>query len=268
MGRVNDPIGLGPFLSWYENLSEGERAQVTGPLMNKVRPVLLRRRVRNMISQAEPTWRIEDVLNRQRILLVSLAKGELGAEAAALVGSIVVALLWQGIQRRAIRIPVMVMIDEFQDVLHLPQDLASVLAQARGFGVGLHLAHQHLGQLDPRMKAAVLANARSCVAFQSAAEDAATLARRLGGGLTATDFLALPAREAYVSVCEGGANLPPARIRTSPPPPALGSAERVRARSREQYGRRREDVEAAILARHQGNPNDGEELGRRRRTAS
>lgn len=268
VARVNDPIALGPFWAWYENISDGERAQAIGPVMNKLRPLLLRRRIRNTIGQAEPTWRIEDVLNRRRILLVSLAKGELGGEAAALVGSIVVGVLWQGIQRRAVRLPVTVMIDEFQDVLHLPTDLASVLAQARSFGVGLHLAHQHLGQLDSRMKAAVLANARTCVAFQSAAEDAATLARHLGGGLTPADMTALPAREAYAAVCVDGAKLPPARIRTSPPPPSLGSAERIRARSRARYGRSRESVEAAILARHQGQPRAQEELGRRRRRAS
>lgn len=268
VGRINDPIALGPFWNWFDNVSTGERTQAIGPLGNKLRPLLYRTRVRNAIGQAEPTWRIEDVLNRRRILLVSLAKGELGGEAAALVGSIVVGLLWQGIQRRAIRQPVMVTIDEFQDVLHLPTDLASVLAQARSFGVGLHLAHQHLGQLDARMKAAVLANARSCLAFQTAAEDAATVARHLGGGLTAADMTALPGREAYAAVCVDGAKLAPARVRTNPPPPSLGSAERIRARSREQYGRSRESVEAAILARHQGQAPGPEALGRRPRRAS
>ena len=54
-----------------------------------------------------------------------------------------------------------VFIDEFQDYLHLPTDLADALAEARGLGVGLTLAHQHLAQLRPQMRSAVLANARS-----------------------------------------------------------------------------------------------------------
>ena len=54
----------------------------------------------------------------------------------------------------------------------LPTDLGDALGQARGLGVGFALAHQHLQQLDPATRAAVLANARNRVAFQLAHDDA------------------------------------------------------------------------------------------------
>jgi hypothetical protein len=79
VGRIDDPIALGPFWAWYENLSDGERAQAIGPVMNKLRAFLLRRRIRNVIGQAEPTWTFEDVLNRRKVLLVSLAKASWAA---------------------------------------------------------------------------------------------------------------------------------------------------------------------------------------------
>ena len=44
--------------------------------------------------------------------------------------------------------------------------MASVLAEARGLGLGLTLAHQHIDQLTPEAARAVLANARSKVLFQ------------------------------------------------------------------------------------------------------
>ena len=84
--------------------------------------------------------------------VLSLAKGLIGPEAAALLGSLFVAELWQAILGRA-RLPlerrqtVSVYADEFQDYVHLPTDMADALAQARGLGVGLTLAHQHLAQL-------------------------------------------------------------------------------------------------------------------------
>lgn len=266
-GTLDDPV-LAGFWAWFEALSPGERATALGPVMNKLRAFLLRRRLRNVIGQAEPTWSLSDVLNRRQVLLVNLARGQLGSESANLVGSLVVALLWQAIQVRTVRLPAMVVLDEFQDVLNLPTDLGEVLAQARGFGVGLTLAHQHLGQLSPSMRQAVLANARTKVAFQLASDDAGLMAKQIGGGLTTGDLTGLPTREAYVAACVGGAVRPPASIRTLPLPPSLGSAQAVRQASRERYGRDRAEVEAAIASRGQAaeRPDNGH-LGRRRRAS-
>jgi len=267
VARVNDPLALDSFWSWYEALTPGERSQVVAPVLNKVRAFLLRRRVRNVIGQAEGTWSIEDVLNRRRILLVSLAKGELGPEAGALIGSLVVARLWQAIQRPAVRAPVAVFIDEFQDLVGTATDLAEVLAQARGFGVGITLAHQHLGQLSPDLRAAVLANARSRIVFQTAADDAAVLAKQLGGGRNPTDLTSLPAHEAYASLCIGGAVQDPVSITTDDLREPTTSGQGLRHRSREHYGRNQAEVEAAILARQQVGATAGETLGRRRRAS-
>ena len=78
VGRVDDPVGLGPFWGWYEGLSDAERTQAIGPVMNKLRAFLLRRRIRNVIGQAEPAFDLERALTERRIVLVSLAKGLLG----------------------------------------------------------------------------------------------------------------------------------------------------------------------------------------------
>jgi len=246
--RIDDQVLLG-FWAWYDALSPGDRAATLGPVMNKLRPLLLRRRLRAVIGQADPVWQLDDVLNRRGVLLVNLSRGELGAEAAMLLGSILVAQLWQSIQRRRIRVPAMVILDEFQDVLNLPTDLGEVLAQSRGFGVGLTLAHQHLGQLDPRMRASVLANARSRVVFQTAADDAAVLAKQLGGGLAPSDLMGIGPHEAYLAACLGGRVASPASLRTLPLPPSLGTYETVRQSSRQRYGQDRTAVEAAMAAR-------------------
>lgn len=264
--RIDDHVLLG-FWAWYDQLSPGERAATLGPVMNKLRPLLLRRRLRGVIGQAEPSWQIEQVLDRRGVLLVNLGRGELGPEAAALLGSILVARLWQAIQRRSTRTPAMVLIDEFQDVINLPTDLGEVLAQARGFGVGLTLAHQHLGQLDPRMRSSVLANARTKLVFQAAADDAGVLSKQLGGRLAPSDLMGLGAHEAYLAACVGGQVLAPASLTTRPLPRGLGTCEAVRQSSRERYGQDVAEVEAAMLSRQGlGRPVvDSTEPPRRRR---
>jgi hypothetical protein len=149
---VDDPIALEPFWAWFENVSDAERQQAIAPVLNKLRPFLLRRSVRAIVGQLEPRFRVDEVFTQRKIVLVSLAKGLIGPEAAALLGALFVAELWQAVLGRAAVAPerrhlVVVYADEFQDYVHLPTDMADALAQARGLGVGLTLAHQHLAQL-------------------------------------------------------------------------------------------------------------------------
>jgi len=271
-GRLDDPVALGPFWAWYENLSDAERAAAVGPVLNKLRAFLLRRRIRNVIGQANPAFDLDQSLGDSSIVLVALAKGLLGDEAAALVGSLFVARLWQAVQRRAQqpsteRRPVFGFIDEVQDYLHLPTSIGDVLAQARRFGLGLTLAHQHLGQLPPVLRQGILANARSRVIFQTAADDARALAMELAPHLIAADLRGLAAREVVVSLATGSQVAPPATGRTMAPPARTGQAAAVRAASRQRYGQDRVAVEAAVRARHIARPGPPG-VGRTSRRAS
>ncbi len=178
---VADPIGLAPFWSAYEAWSEAERAAAIAPVMNKLRPLLLRPEMRAIVGQTRRSFDLRRVFTQRKILLVSLSKGLLGPETSALLGSLVVSQLWQAILGRSAipperRYPVFVYVDEFQDYLHLPLDFADALTQARGLGVGFVAAHQYMHQLDPAMRSAVLANAQSRVAFRLPSEDARILA--------------------------------------------------------------------------------------------
>jgi len=192
-----------------------------------------------VLGQARPRFDVNDVFRKRQVLLVPLDKGALSG-AAGLIGSLVVARLWQAAQARSRvaperRSPVTMIIDEFQDYLHLPTDLADVLAQARGLGLGLVLAHQHLAQLTPAVRAAVLANARSRIAFRLPADDAAVLARTTDL-LDANDFQSLPRYEAYASLVADAETQPFCSIATKPLPMSSTEPAAIRAASRERHG--------------------------------
>lgn len=248
---INDPIGLSPFWSWYEALSEGERRTVIAPLMNKLRPWLLNPRLRAAIGQREPRFTMQDIFTQRRILLMPLRGASIGEEAARLLGSLAVAQLWQATRARAAvpaerRRTVMVYIDEVQDYLHLPTDLADAFAQARGLGVSFTVAHQFMGQLSPAMQAGVLANARSRIAFQLSHADAVTVAKG-HPELTPDDLTALDAYHVYASLHAAGKAQPFASGVTLPPGPAISNPATVRERSRAQYGRPLDEIEASFL---------------------
>lgn len=268
---LTDEIALKPFWHWFDSISEGERQQAIAPVMNKLRAFLLRPRMRAVIGQSEPRFDLSEVFTGRKIVLVSLAKGLLGPEAAALLGSLVVSQVWQAALAQ-VRVPVdkrptvMLYADEFQEFLNLPTDVADVLAQSRGLGLGMTLGHQHLAQLTGTMRSAVLANARSRVCFQLSHEDAKAIAS-MSPELTTEDLQGLPRFEAYASLVHGGASQPFASGATIAPAERSVDPESVRTRSRQTYGRPIEEVEAALDVLINGANDDGSKpVGRRRRT--
>ena len=258
---LHDPIALEPFWAWYEGLSDGERAQAIAPVMNKLRQWLLRPSLRAVLGQREPKFSIRQVFTERKVLLVPLRKGIIGPEAASLLGSLVVAELWQAtLERAAIaperRHPVMVFIDEVQDYLHLPTDLGDALAQARGLGVGFSLAHQFLAQLPNEMRAGMLANARSRVCFQLSHDDAVAMAKG-HPELSPDDFTALGQYEVYASLFARGRVTPYALGRTLAPSAPTSDSAALRRSSRERYGRPLDEVEVGFADLIEHGPGEG-----------
>lgn len=267
-----DPVALGPFWAWYEGLSDAERGQVIAPVMNKLRAFLLRPTMRAVLGQRQPKFSLRQVFTERKILLVSLNRGLLGPEAAGLLGSLVVAQLWNSTLARAAvpaarRHPVLAYIDEVQDYLHLPTDLGDALVQARSLGVGFTLAHQFLAQLPGPMRAAVLGSVRSRVYFQLGSEDATALARSVPQ-LDAEDFRALGRYEVYASLLTDGAVTPYASGRTLPPPATVGDPTVMRAASRASYGRTLDEIETELAKLTERDKDENGPVGRRPRRRS
>ncbi|WP_328995806.1 type IV secretion system DNA-binding domain-containing protein [Kribbella sp. NBC_01245] len=270
-----DPIALGPFWEWYESMSDENRANVIAPLQNKLRPLLINPGLRAVVGQRKPRITMNEVLSGSKILLVPLRKQVIGAEAARLTGSLVVAELWHAIQRRVAlpqnqRPPILAVIDEVQDYISTSTDLADALAQARGMGAGFILAHQYAGQLSPGLRAGFLGNIRSRILF-SLAHDDATLLAKGHPEITADDLTALPAFNVYASLAtKDGQTTPYAAGRTFPLTPAINDPEVLIKRSRQQFGRSLDDVEQDLAELAQTGLDPAEtsgQSGRKRRSA-
>lgn len=249
---LDDPIGLGGFWHQYDQKSPAQQAEEIAPVLNKLRQLILRPGLRAMLGQTDPRFDLGDLFDKRRIVVVNLNKGLLGADAARLLGTLIIGQLWtkilarqrDGVEHRHI---VSIFIDEASDFLAgLPGDLSDALAQSRSLGAAFTLANQYLKQFSPAMQAAVETNTRSKLYFGLGGTDATTVAKR-APGLDAQDFLLLPKYHAYANVMQHGDSTGWVSIRTTPPTAAISDPASIYAASHARYGVPAAETEQRIL---------------------
>lgn len=273
--KVKDRMALRPFWEQFEALRDTEKKQQISPVLNKLRQLTLRPGLRNVLGQAKPKFSLMDLFYKRKVVLVPLNKGLTGGESARLLGSLIVGLTWTLALSRA-GIPaekrhiVEIYIDELQDYLSLPTDLSDALAQARGLGVGLTLAHQYRDQLPINIRSGIDANARNKIVFGLSSKDAKEMAA-MAPELTAEDFMTLPRYQIYTSFQSNGRNTGWIQGKTLPPPPALRNAADLKANCQAIYGIPAEQIEEEYLNIFTTNNRNAEEnpgdinIGRKKR---
>jgi type IV secretory pathway TraG/TraD family ATPase VirD4 len=177
---VTDPVVNVFWDEQMEKTSDFHRSEMLNYFSSKFGRFMTNTAIRNVIGQPQSAFRFSDIMDRRRILLVNLSKGKTGEMNAAMLGLILTAKLHTAAMQRATvppvaRIPFYVYIDEFQNLM--TNTFVGLLSEVRKYGVALHLANQYVAQLSEDVRSAVLGNARTLIAFQVGADDAAILLR-------------------------------------------------------------------------------------------
>jgi len=180
-------------------------------------------------------------MNNRRILIANLAKGAIGEQAANLLGSLLVShLQLNAMERGALppqgRVPFLAHIDEAQT---LSSDaFASLLSEARKFGLHFCLANQYTDQLSNAVRAALIGNAGTLIAFRVGSRDAELLApefRPMEPG-------ALADQEPFTAWLRRGIGRDRIFVEDKLYEPC-GTAALIREQSRQRFGRSRAAVE-------------------------
>ena len=195
------------WLGEFERYPPSRRAEVIGPVQNKIGAFLADPRVYQVLTAPGIAVNLREVIDGRKVLLVNLAKGQLGEGPAMLLGSLLVASLGlAGLSRSDVpeegRPDFYAYLDEFHTFATL--SLATMLSELRKYRVNLILANQYLGQLDPAIRDAVLGNAGTIIVFRVGAQDALLLARELGPKFQANDLLTLPNYRIYLKLMIDG----------------------------------------------------------------
>ena len=247
---VSDPLLLAAWQR-FEALTSADQATQLAPALRKIDELTARARLRVVLGQAHPRLHFGEVLARGRIVLVRLPPGLLGAPATRLLAACVLWQFAQAVEARAAlpahkRHPFMAYVDEIAALGSLPLGIEGLLERARSHGVGLTLAPQSLTQLAPALRASLLANVGSLVAFRVNADEAKTLARELPG-VSAEQLQHLDRFEVALRLSLGPGHVTSTMTgRTLPMGEACSDPDALRRLSGERWGQTLEDVDRAL----------------------
>ena len=94
-------------------------------------------------------------------------------------------------------------LDEFHAFTTL--SLAGMLAELRKYRVGLTMAHKYMGQLDEKVRDAILGNTGTIIGFRMGVPDAKVLVGEFHGMFAVEELLALPNHGIYIRLMVNGA---------------------------------------------------------------
>jgi hypothetical protein len=192
----------------------------------KVGPLVQAAFLSEMLGHQRNELNLGKRMDEGGIVLVNLDKGVLGAQQSRLLGTLLAVQIFSAGLRRSQRpvnerAPVNVYIDEFQNFVS--GNLASMLSEARKFGLRMVLANQTLDQLESRrggarLTDAVLGNVGNLFFFRLGVSDSSRLAPFCAPA-SARKMQFLPNHHALARIMDGGRPLPPFVFETRKPQP-------------------------------------------------
>ncbi len=246
--------------TFWQRLEDGPEGALDS-VINKVNAFLRRRAMRRIVGQTAGL-NLSEVVNRNKIVLVPLPTGPLDDEAVSMLGSLLVAQLWQAIRTRTSKAPFFLIADELQQFVGKAGDsLEDILTMGRSYGLGVIGANQDTAQKDIKPLLHTLkTNARSKIVFQVEPDDAKTMAPAFPP-LGAAELQALGEYEVAARLRTDKGMAPVTTLITNKPPEPTGHAPAIIAASRALYGVDVADIESAWTIRH-----IKPETGRKRRS--
>ena len=237
------------FASWTEKF----QAEAIAPVLNKVGAFTANPIIRNIIGQPKSTFNIREIMDDGKILIVNLSKGLIGEDNASILGAFMVtkiqlaAMSRSDIVRVEDRRPFYLYVDEFQNFA--TDSFATILSEARKYGLNLTVANQYISQMSDTVRNAVFGNVGTMISFRVSADDAPILSKQFEPQFESNDLLQMHNRHFIINMVINGEKAPAFSATTlTLPPPQIDNTGRIIEHTRKLYSRTREEIEQEISA--------------------
>ncbi|MBU2577523.1 DUF87 domain-containing protein, partial [Patescibacteria group bacterium] len=156
--KVQDPVVRRYWTDQIAQTSDFHKSETLDYIVSKFGRFVTNKMIRNIIGQSKSAFDFRKVMDEGKILIINLAKGQIGEENSSFLGLILVPKILMAAMSRsnvpeAQRKDFYLYVDEFQNFA--TPDFAQILSEARKFHLGLCVANQFIGQMDEEVKNAV-----------------------------------------------------------------------------------------------------------------
>lgn len=187
---------------WKKGFPQLGGTRSVGPVVTRLEKFLSRKPVKRMVSQRVNRLDFADILDSGKIFIAKLPQGQIGAENAYLLGTLLVSKFQQMAMarqrmREEDRRPFFLYVDEAANFL--TPSMAEILTGARKYRLGLILSHQGLSQLkaEPEVAGALDSSACTRMVFRVGDHDS----RALADGFSHFDARALQNLPVGAAIC-------------------------------------------------------------------
>lgn len=255
---VNDPIVRRYWTDQIAHTSDFHKSEVLDYTVSKFGRFVTNRMMRDIIGQSKSSFDPRQIMDEGKILIANLSKGKIGEENSNFLGLILVPKILAAAMSRVNipedqRRPFYLYVDEFQNFA--TETFASILSEARKYGLNLIVANQFVGQIQEDVKNAIFGNIGTLMAYRVGVPDANLLQHEFAPVFSEQDLVNIEANHMYIKTQVQGEPVPPFSMNTFKDMKAWKAMVRpemsqaIKELSRLTYGRDITEVEAEIVIR-------------------
>jgi hypothetical protein len=256
--KVTDPIVRRYWTDQIAQTADFHKSEVLDYIVSKFGRFVTNKMIRNIIGQSDSSFSFRKVMDEGKILLINLAKGEIGEENSNFLGLILVPrILMAAMSRQDVpedqRRDFYLYVDEFQNFA--TPDFAQILSEARKYRLNLCVANQFIGQVEEEVKNAVFGNVGTIISFRVGVTDASYLSHEFTPTFAEDDLLNIERYHVYIKTIVNNEPVPPFSmdmtrdLKKEKESQNERVSEIVKEMSRLRYGRDMRLVEAEITRR-------------------
>ncbi len=218
VARISDPQVRAFWTVEFPKMKYLTAIDGVAPINNKLGAFLAHPVVRNAVCTPQEPLRFRRIMDDGQILIINLAKGQIGNDNANVLGGLLVSNILNAAFTRhdtaeEQRRPFFLYVDEFHNFTTTA--FADVLSESRKYALGLCLSHQHTSQTERAVFDAVVGNVGTMIALRVGAKDAPIMARQFGD-IAAEHFVSLPNYHGFIQMMVKGRKIPVFSFQTRP----------------------------------------------------
>jgi len=251
ISHVKDPVIRAFWTQQLAKTADFHKSEMYNYFISKFGRFMTNMTMRNIIGQPKSAFDFREVMDGGKILLINLAKGEIGEINSNLLGMIFVARLFtaalsRGDLEEKDRRDFYLYVDEFQNFA--TDTFASILSEARKFRLDLSITNQYIAQIPEPIRDAIIGNVGSLVTFRIGVPDAEFMVKEFEQIADQNDLTNIDAFNCYVKLLVDNTPTKPFSMQTikdvTPANEKMGKA--IHELSRLKYGRDVNIVESEI----------------------